>query len=310
MEAFEKDINNEQLTTANPESIPAINCYCMIHWTLKGLSVGDGYGFPFDRPHLNVAKRIEQLNRTLQQIKGIHLRGNWQDNKPYHKLSNALKPIMKDSKLWEAVAAIEKKSSTFDQLRTAMRIAMPAGSDALNDEGEKEQMKTIEKRVKKFRKKIMGRPGYASNTSDQKMIQQIDKYWEKLFADPIITQTPGGPVSIQPQRTNNILEQFFRQIKRSHRRRTGNASSSRMLRTILAETPLVRNLKNPAYMKIILDGKATLQERFAAIDIETVRKEFRDAKKNPERIPAKLKPLIALSNLPGKLVQMIEKAVA
>jgi hypothetical protein len=39
----------------------------------------------------------------------------------------------------------------------------------------------------------------------------------------------------------NILEQFFRGLKRAHRRRTGIASSRRMLRTILAETPLARN---------------------------------------------------------------------
>ncbi len=79
------------------------------------------------------------------------------------------------------------------------------------------------------------------------MIEQIDKYWGKLFADPITVQTPSGPILIQPQRTNNIREQFFRSLKRGNRRRTGNASSSRMLRTILAETPLVQNLENLTY---------------------------------------------------------------
>jgi hypothetical protein len=33
-----------------------------------------------------------------------------------------------------------------------------------------------------------------------------------------------------------------------------------MLRTILAETPLVQNLQNPHYMTILLNGKNSLEE--------------------------------------------------
>ena len=142
------------------------------------------------------------------------------------------------------------------------------------------------------------------------MIGQIDKYWTKLFAGPITVQTPSGTVRIQPQRTNNILELFFRGLKRANRRRTGNASSRRMLQTILAETPLVRNLENQAYMKILLNGRATLEEVFSDIDIESFRQAFREAQDAPEKIPAKLKPLIAMPDFPEKLVNMLRRAVA
>jgi len=123
-------------------------------------------------------------------------------------------------------------------------------------------------------------------------------------------QTPSGPIRIQPQRTNNILEQFFRSLKRANRRRTGNASSSRMLRTMLAETPLVRNLNNPNYMKILLNRKASLEELFADIEIDTLREAFRKAQDTPEKIPSKLKPLIAMPDFPEKLLAMVKKAVA
>jgi len=142
------------------------------------------------------------------------------------------------------------------------------------------------------------------------MIDQIDQYWEKLFADPITVQTPSGPILIQPQRTNNLLEQFFRSLKRAHRRRTGNAASGRMLRTILAETPLVRNLQNSHYMTILLNGKDSLEEIFAEIKIDTLRKAFRDAQIDPERIPSMLKPIIAMPDFPEWFVKMVEKAVA
>jgi hypothetical protein len=34
------------------------------------------------------------------------------------------------------------------------------------------------------------------------------------------------------------------------------------------------NLENPGCLKILLDGQASLEERFAQIDVETVRKEL------------------------------------
>ena len=140
------------------------------------------------------------------------------------------------------------------------------------------------------------------------MVAQIDKYWKKLFADPVIVQTVSGTIKIQPQRTNNILEQFFRDLKRGNRRKTGNKSCSRMLGTMLAETPLVKNLQNPEYMKILLKEKTSLAEVFAEIEIDTLREEFRKAKLSPEKIPLKIKRLIAMPDYPGKLVKMVEKA--
>ena len=266
--------------------------------------------FPFDRPHLAFAKRLRCLNEDIERIQNLHLRSQWKDNSPYFKIHIALKPIMKDRALWEAVAAIDEKIIPFEKLRSAMRIALTTGRNGLNDEGKKENIRTIEARVEKFRTWMIRRKNYAQDPAAGKMIAQIDKYWGKLFADPIPVQTPSGPVLIQPQRTNNILEQFFRSLKRSHRRRTGNASSRRMLRTILAETPLVKNIKNAAYMEILLKGKASLEEVIAEIDIGTFREAFKEAQHAPERIPSKIKALIAMADFPKKVVTMIQKAAS
>jgi hypothetical protein len=310
IQALETGIQDATLPTDARQFLPVVNTYTLIQWALQGKSEGHGYGFPFDRPHLAFAKRIRHLNTDIESLKDIHLRGEWKDNGPYFKLHVDLKKIMKDRTLWKTVAAIEEKIIVFEKLRGAMRIAPKSGRDGLNDEGHKGNIRTIENRVKKFRAWLTRRKDYPQNTSARKMIEQIDKYWGKLFADPITVQTPSGPILIQSQRTNNILEQFFRSLKRANRRRTGNASSSRMLRTILAETPLVQNLENPTYMKILLNGKASIEEVFAKIEIDTLRQAFREARDAPEKIPSKLKPLIAMSDFPEKLVSMVAKAVA
>lgn len=310
VDALHRDIKNVELTAEAFVFAPVVGAYTLIQWALKAKTQGDGYGFPFDRPHLAFAHRIQRLNADVERIKDVHLRGEWRDNTPYFKIHIALQPIIKDKALWKAVAAIDAKIIVFEKLRKAMRIALPAGPHGLNDEGRKGNIRTIEKRVKEFRLWLTRRKEYQRNPAAQNMIAQIDKYWKKLFADPIAVQTAFGPVLIQPQRTNNILEQFFRSLKRAHRRRTGNAASGRMLRTILAETPLVQNLKNPHYIKILLSEKSSLEEVFAEIKIDSLREAVREAQHDPERIPAKLKPLIAMPDFPEKLVNMVEKAVA
>ena len=310
IKALESSIENASLPAEALEFMPLLNVYALIQWTLKGKSEGHGYGFPFDHPHLVFAKRIRCLHSKAEKLQTLQLRGEWKDNKPYFKIYWDLDKIMKDKTLWKTVAAIEEKITVFENLRDAMRIAPNPGQYGLNDEGQNGNIRTIENRVKKFRAQLVQRKDYPHNLAIQKMIKQIDKYWTKLFADPITVQTASGSVQIQPQRTNNILEQFFRSLKRSNRRRTGNASSSRMLRTMLAETPLVRNLENPDYMKILLNGKASIEEVFAEIEINTLREAFRNAQDTPEKIPSKLKPLIAMADFPEKLLNMLQKAVA
>ena len=49
---------------------------------------------------------------------------------------------------------------------------------------------------------------------------------------------------------------------------------------------------------------------FAEVDIATFRDVFREAQDVPEKIPSKLKPLIAMPDFPEKLLSMAKKAAA
>ncbi len=310
IDVLKAGIENQPLPALSLQRLPVLNGYSLILWVLEGRTEGDGYGFPFDLPHFAFAKRLGELHAHLDKLKDLLLRGKFKDNEPYFKILADLNNIMKDKALWKAVEEIERKITVFERLRKAMRIAPRSGRHGLNDEGGNANIRTIEDRVNLFRTWLTSRKDYPQNQDAQNMIEQIDKYWDKLFADPITVETPSGPIQIYPQRTNNILEQFFRYLKRSYRRKTGNASSVRWLRTMLAETPLVKNLQNPDYMKILLKQNATLEELFAEIETATIREEFRKAQLNPEKIPAKIKLLIVMPDYPEKVVNMVEKAVA
>ena len=124
-----------------------------------------------------------------------------------------------------------------------------------------------------------------------------------MFADPIEVDTPNGKITIYPQRTNNIMEQFFRGIRHGHRRKTGNDTMSRVLQTMLADTPLVKNLDNPEYVKILLNGKATLEELFADIAAMPLPNDD-EAQADTERILPGFRALINLPTLPDQVVRL------
>ena len=76
---------------------------------------------------------------------------------------------------------------------------------------------------------------------------------------------------------------------------------------MIANTPLVKNLNNLQYIDILLDGQATLQQRFAKIEVETVRRELKIAQESPEKIPAKIKKLINRPRSPEEFTKILTR---
>jgi hypothetical protein len=189
-----------------------------------------------------------------------------------------------------------------------MRIAEAGGPAGINSGSRPMAMGPIEKAVEHFHQEITSRADYLSTPRWQALIGQIDKYRDKLFADPTTVKTPSGTRHLQPQRTNNLMERFFRDFRRGARRRSGHNSISRRLQSMIADTPLVRNLENPGYLKILLNGQASLEERFAQIDAETVREELRGAQGSLEKVPQKIRQLIALRAFPEAICGLFQKA--
>jgi len=288
-----------KLTTVCLERIPALATYTLIHWAFESSSESRGYGFPFDRPHMEFYRRLKKIHCLLGNIMDIRLRDKAKDNRPFIQAQKLLEEVLADKQLNESAASMEAKAKVFDKLREALRIALPEGKNGLNDDGDEKDLKTIEKKVTEFRHWLVS--DEKRKETYLKMIEQLDKYWEKLFADPLVVNTPEGQIIIVPQRTNNILEKFFRGEKRRDRKKSGTASLNKTLKAILADTLLVRNLENDEYYRTILNGCSTLAERFAQIDDKTVREQLRQAGKNQEKIPPEVKSIIKQADLPEKM---------
>jgi len=185
-----------------------------------------------------------------------------------------------------------------------MRIADDKQSLGLNDNGANVDIKKIKNAVSDFRDNITNDELLMKNVQYHKLVKQIDKYWQKLFADPIIVETTQGKITIQPQRTNNILERFFRDLKRNSLKKSGRNNMSKTLKAMIADTPLVKNLQKPQYLEILLNGYNTLEERFAEIDAELVRNDMKRIEDDLEKIPPKIQKIIKNDKLPQTIVKM------
>jgi len=296
------------VSSAPPEDVELMSlaaCYSLTLWALHGKQCGDGYGFPFDRPLIDFTQRLLDLEKLMPQLLNVLLADDESpQQQPIFKLLTQACFVAEDQEIRQAMDELRLRCQVFDRLREAMRLAPAGGDNGLNDEGGIDDMATIRQGVKKFRQDLTEDSELADDPLSQKMVAQIDKYDDKLFAEPITVATPNGTATVYPQRTNNILEQFFRGVKRGYRRRTGNNTMQRALQAMLAATPLVKNLDNPAYMDILLDGKANLEELFADQGA-TKLTEFDGSNNNTDRILPGFRAVIKLPTLPDQVIRSL-----
>jgi len=276
---------------------PKVFTYALLLWIQDSKSELDGYGFPFDRAHLVAFKRFETMHHCLKK---------YQVEQPcsqFARLLRLLEQAVLDPNILQAVTIMHERVQVFEQLRDAMRIALPKGSSGLNCSGNDANITTIKQRVTAFREGKELNKAAEDCPVYQKLLTQLDRYWDKLFADPITINTQQGQMLIQPQRTNNILEQFFRKLKKQNRRKGGMQSMTKFLKGAMADSPLVHNLQNPSYLNAILNGLPSLAARFAQVDATLLRKDL--ANKDLHRVPLKLRKILRTDKFLDNFLQNV-----
>ncbi len=77
--------------------LPIAATYSFALWALRGRHSGNGYGFPFDRPLLEFAERLTELEHRLSEALSMFTFGNRRDNRQYRK---KLETNQKQMKIW------------------------------------------------------------------------------------------------------------------------------------------------------------------------------------------------------------------
>ena len=181
-----------------------------------GTSDNNGYGFPFDRPHLAYYKKIETVTT---QVKDILLNAAYlpqRDKKDLLKLEAILKTVMQIDHICNTVKSLHERINIFDRFRQIMRLACKSNKQGLNDNGSLKNhngLQRIEKELKTYTtslEKKANRIGFKKQHHQladdiKKIIKQIYKYWDMLFMSPIMIRTGSTEHEIVAQRTNNLM---------------------------------------------------------------------------------------------------------
>jgi hypothetical protein len=286
------------------EQVSVISAYSLALWCLNGKKSGNGFGFPFDRPLLEFAQRLVILNDYLPEVQQWLPDDDLIGNRLFAKLAKKISDVVRDPAFAESTQELKWRCEIFDDLRKKMRIADPGSKKGLNDDGTFQSMASIEKGVQQFRSRLQTDRTLTGDALCCKVVEQIDKYSNKLFADPIEVNTSSGSMTIYPQRTNNMLEQFFRNLRRGHRRKSGNNSMGRVLQAMLADTPLIKNLDKPKYMELLLNGKNRLEELFAELESNGCLDKFETVPDTDKILPG-FRKLIKMQDLPSLIFRLI-----
>jgi hypothetical protein len=274
-------------------------------WILSFSQQGEGYGFPFDLPYLNLYDRVVSVHGMLREVTAGCSSMKRGPLGALNRLKGILAPVISGKNANEIHGVVEdtrRDLKIFDRFRVALRICPKGGKKRKNDEG---ALNTLSSRrhkavLARLRASLNrhAKSGLGSAKASKIVVDHLDKYWHLLFGH--VLRKSGRRIVVP--RTNNVEESFFRIVKRQCRRLHGRGSLTRDIDCMLPAVPLVLNLRNPNYTKTVYGGAEVekIAQAFSAVDPDDVSDLLRCWRQEKLSIALPQK-LAGLTDLPGKL---------
>lgn len=249
----------------------------LIQWVLDFAQDGAHLGFPFDRPYLDFYLRCHKLRRATDAfLRTPHPDASVQ--RALKHLARLLDPVVRD-KTFSAVAAILlKRANLFDELRTALRLHPPTGSNhaadhILSPQRAAVELKDIRRAVDHLKRSLRRRrpargPAHDTREAIDVVLQHIERHGHSLWGHAIPLPKKAGGGFYVLDRTNNLLEGFFHKVKHEERRRSGRKVLTYDFERMPPEAALAFNLLRPDYVQLLCGSLDKLPQAFAALDAE------------------------------------------
>ncbi len=250
----------------------------LAQWVLDYPALSTYGTFPFDRPWLDLYDRVLTSRRAADAF----LRGAPDDRAVRTAISRfcrALDPVAADQEAARVAAALRRRAVLFDELRDLLRI-VPSSADKeharspgqiLTPEEAAADLRNIEADLDHWRKALLERrpargPANELRQAIDDIIAHLDRHGDSLWGHAIkLPAAAGGGVRLV-DRTNNLMENGFRDFKHGERRRSGRKILSQDLESLPAEALLVENLRHPDYVQILCGSLDQLPQAFSALD--------------------------------------------
>jgi hypothetical protein len=79
---------------------------------------------------------------------------------------------------------------------------------------------------------------------------------------------------------------------------------NRSITAMLSATPLVKNLDNPEYCRLLLNGCSSLAERFSQIEVTSIQRLLFAEKESVQRLDPRIKKLVKDPKLSKRLMAL------
>jgi hypothetical protein len=230
-------------------------------------------GYPFSLPYLAFYQRCHQLGRAVDG----YLRcppDDAQTRSALARLARVLSPVVTEIPFVPVARRLAAREALFGRLRAALRLRTDSGPPlpVLPPDQAAKELRDIREAIDALTKSLRAeRPqrGPAQNTREaiDLILDHLDRHGDSLWGHEIcLPPNIGGGVRMV-DRTNQILEGFWHQIKHGERRRSGRKILTHDFETLPAAAVLAANLRHDDYVTILCGGQEQLPSAFADLDL-------------------------------------------
>jgi hypothetical protein len=277
VKAWQNQLPSEHIIPQGRAGIATVRA--LSQWILDYRSDSPDQDFPFDRPYLDFYDRCMTAVRAINAF----LFNRPEDQKvlkALKRLQRILQPVPSEVPFQQIVRRLRARTKLFDELRDALRlIPKPASpqkkrvSKNLSTHQVATELQDIRNELEElitFLKNRRPKRGPAQDTRKaiDLILRHIEDHSDYLWGHVIsLPENMGGGIRIL-DRTNNILESFFKGMKHDERRRSGRKILTHDFENLPPSVALVYNLNCPDYVSIVCGSLEDLHKVFAKLDFE------------------------------------------
>ncbi len=246
-------------------------------WVLDFPADSTGADFPFDRPYLDLYDRCLRGCRAVDAF----FRKPPDDKetlRALQKLARILDPVRSEASFTHEATTLQRRAELLDELRTALRLHLPKDdvkddTPAVSERALLDVKAAVENLAVSLRKRRPKRgPAQDTRKAIDLILKHLDRHGNTLWGHAIaLPEETGGGVRLV-ERTNNLLELFYRMFKQGERRRSGRKVLSDDLEKFRAEGVFAQNLSHPDYVEILCGSLEELPQAFADLDAKSRRR--------------------------------------
>jgi len=244
-------------------------------WIIDYKADSTGHDYPFDRPYLDLYDRCMTACRAVDAF--IYTKPS--DPKvlnPLKRLRCIIAPVACEVPFKQIVRRLRSRGKLFDELRDTLRLVPKSSlgrSKTLTSVQEAAELHDIRQQVENLTVSLEKRrpkrgPAKDTRNAIDVILRHIQDHSDYLWGHVISISKENGKQIRIVNRTNNILESFFRCMKHDERRRSGRKILTQDFENLPPEAALAYNLKCPDYVSIVCGSLEYLHEAFAKNDLD------------------------------------------